>query len=45
MFYNGGELPRVTIGVEYSIRSKEDAAPVAFRPRRLSPDEEMEVRK
>lgn len=44
VFYTGGELPRVTIGVEHSIRLKEDAAPVAFRPRRLAPDEEIEVR-
>ena len=44
VFYNGGELPSVTIGVEHSIRLKKDAAPVAFRPRRLSPDEETEVR-
>ena len=43
VFYNGVELPRVTIGVENSIRLKEDAAPVTFRPRRLLPDEEMEV--
>ena len=44
VFYNGVELPKVTIRVEHSIRLKEDAAPVTFRPRRLSPDQEMEGR-
>ena len=44
VFYSGGELPRVTIGVEHSIRLKENSAPIPFRPRRLSPDEEGEVK-
>ena len=40
VFYNGGKLPMVTVGVQHTVRLKEDAAPVACRPRRLSPDEE-----
>jgi len=45
VFYKGGPLPVVTVGVEHSIRLKEDAVPVACRPRRLSQEEEREVRK
>jgi hypothetical protein len=45
VFYKGGPLPVVTVGVEHSVRLKEDAVPVACRPRRLSQEEEREVRK
>ena len=45
IFYKDGELPLVQVGVEHSVRLQENAAPVACRPRRLSKDEEQEVRK
>ena len=45
VFYKDGELPLVQVGVEHSVRLQENAAPVACRPRRLSKDEEQEVRK
>ena len=44
VFYSEGELGTVHVGVEHHIRLKEDAAPIAHRPRRLSPEEEIEVR-
>ena len=45
VFYSGGPLPLVDIGIEHSIRLKTDTAPIAARPRRLSPEAEQEVRK
>ena len=45
VFYTEGELGTVHVGVEHRIKLKEGTAPVAHRPRRLSPDEETEVRK
>ena len=44
VFYTGGELGTVHVGVEHHIRLKEATAPIAHRPRRLSPQEEAEVR-
>ena len=44
VFYTGGELGTVHVGVEHHIRLKDDTAPIAYRPRRLSPDEEAEVK-
>ena len=44
IFYTEGQLPVVKIGVEHSIRVKGDTAPIAYRPRRLSPEEEKEVK-
>ena len=38
-------LGTVHVGVEHHIRLKEDTAPIAHRPGRLSPEEEAEVRK
>ena len=45
IFYKGGRLPLVEVGVEHSIRIDPAAAPKASRPRRLSPSLELEVRK
>ena len=45
VFYQGGELRAVNVGVEHRIRVKTDSPPMAQRPRRLSPEEEAEVRK
>ena len=45
VFYQGGELRAVNVGVEHRVRVKTDAPPMAQRPRRLSPEEEAEVRK
>ena len=45
VFYQGGELSTVTVGIEHQIKLKTDTAPVAHRPRRLSADEEQEVRR
>ena len=45
VFYKGGPLPLVDVGVEHTVRLKDNAAPVACRPRRMSPREEQEVRK
>ena len=44
VFYTDGELGTVHVGVEHHIRLKEETAPIAHRPRRLSPEEEAEVR-
>lgn len=44
IFYKEGKLSTVTVGIEHEIKLKTDAEPVAHRPRRLSPDEEKEVR-
>lgn len=44
VFYQGGELGTVHLGVEHRIRLKENTAPVAHRPRRLSPQEQEEVK-
>ena len=44
VFYDGGKLPLVQIGIEHKIRVKEDSAPMAQRPRRLGQDMEEEVR-
>ena len=44
VFYDGGTLPLVQIGIEHKIRVKEDATPMAQRPRRLALDEDQEVR-
>ena len=43
-FYDGGELPVVNVGIEHSIRFKEEVGPIAFQPRRLSREAEREVR-
>ncbi|XP_064086140.1 uncharacterized protein LOC135201192 [Macrobrachium nipponense] len=45
VFYNGGSLPLVQVGVEHTIRVNPDSAPIANRPRRLSPALEAEVKK
>ena len=45
VFFRGGPLPLVNVGIEHTIRKKPDTAPIACRPRRLSPEGEMEVRK
>jgi transposase InsO family protein len=44
VFYKGGELPIVRVGVEHTIRLKEDCTPVACKPRRLSKELADEVR-
>ena len=44
VFYEKGTLPIVRIGVEHTLRIDRDIAPVASRPRRLSPEMESEVR-
>ena len=43
VFYSGGSLPAVKIGVEHMLRIPEGTAPKAFRPRRLSRDLTKEV--
>ena len=45
VFYDGGELPLVRVGIEHNVRLKEDSGPIAFQPRRLSRESEKEVRK
>ena len=44
VFYHGGPLPLVDIGVKHAIRGHETVAPIACRPRRLDPQSEKEVR-
>ena len=44
VFYDGGELPLVQVGVEHKIGLQDHATPIAHRPRRLSPDLEQEVK-
>ena len=41
----GNALPLVDVGVEHTIEVKPDAIPKAFKPRRLSQSEMVEVRK
>ncbi|XP_064098646.1 uncharacterized protein LOC135209799 [Macrobrachium nipponense] len=45
VFYNGGPLPLVQVGVEHTIRVNPDSAPIANRPRQLSLALEAEVKK
>ena len=45
VFYTGGELPVVRVDVEHRINITPGTRPMAFRPRRLSPRLEGEVRK
>ncbi len=44
VFYSGGKLETVRVGIEHRIRLKENTAPIAHRPRRLSLEEQAEVR-
>ena len=44
VLYKGGELPIVRVGVEHTIRLKEDRSPVVSKPRRLSKELTDEVR-
>ena len=44
IFYKGGKLPIVQVGVEHSIRTQVDSQPVASKPRRLSKELADEVR-
>ena len=44
VFYEEGELPIVNVGIEHSVRLKQETGPVAFQPRRLSREAEREVR-
>jgi transposase InsO family protein len=44
VFYDGGELPLVRVGIEHNIRLRGDNGPIAFQPRRLSREAEKEVR-
>ncbi|KAL5260338.1 hypothetical protein ACHWQZ_G010459 [Mnemiopsis leidyi] len=43
-FYTGGKLPIVRVGVEHSVRLKEDSSPTTCKPRRLSKSLADEVR-
>ena len=45
VFYRGGKLPVVEIGVEHTVRLEDGVAPIASRPRRLNSEAEREVRK
>ena len=45
VFYKGGELPIVRVGIEHTIKLKEDMEPVVFKPRRLSKELTEEVQK
>ena len=45
VFYTGGPLPLVDVGVEHTVRVKEPATPIACRPRRLDPVLEQEVKR
>ena len=45
VFYTGGPLPLVDVGVEHTVRVKEPATPMACRPRRLDPVSEQEVKR
>ena len=45
MWMPGSALPLVDVGVEHTIEVKLDAIPKAFKPRRLSQSEMVEVRK
>ena len=44
IFYQGGKLPIVKVGIEHSIGVREEEAPSVFRPRRLSREIENEVK-
>ena len=44
IFYHGGKLPIVRVGVEHTIEVKEGSAPAVFKPRRLSREMQVEVR-
>ena len=44
VFYTGGPLPLVRVGVEHAVRLDPQTAPMASRPRRLCPLAEAEVR-
>ena len=44
VFYQGGTLPIVNVGIEHTIDVRENEAPSVFRPRRLSREVEDEVR-
>ncbi|KAK3877481.1 hypothetical protein Pcinc_017807 [Petrolisthes cinctipes] len=44
VFYTGGPLPLVRVGVEHTVWLDPQASPLASRPRRLSPLAEAEVR-
>ena len=44
VFYTGGPLPLVRVGVEHALRLDPQTSPIASRPRRLSPLAEAEVR-
>ena len=45
VFYTGGPLPLVDVGVEHTVRVKEPTTPIACRPRRLDPVSEQEVKR
>ena len=44
VFYTGGLLPIVTVGVEHKINLEENVTPSVFRPRRLSKELTLEVK-
>ena len=44
VFYQGGELPIVNVGVEHTVDVEEGKAPAVFKPRRLSKEAEDEVK-
>ena len=44
VFYKGGKLPIVQVGVEHTIQIREDSSPVVCKPRRLSKELADEVR-
>ena len=43
VFYTGGKLPVVNVGIEHTIRLKENSTPTVFKPRRLSKELSDEV--
>ena len=45
VFYTGGPLPLVDVGVEQKVRVIEPSTPIACRPRRLDPVSEQEVKR
>ena len=45
IFYKGGRLPIVRVGIEHLITIKESGTPVVFKPKRLSRELSDEVRK
>ena len=44
VFYQGGELPIVQMGIEHTVEVVEGKAPAVFKPRRLSRETELEVK-